>query len=538
MPSDAVHRAGFDTPHGHSAQFRRDLGWFSLLTMSLGTVIGSGWLILPAVVASSAGPSGVACWALAGLLMMVIALVYAELGAAWPAPGAVALYPRLSHGSFTGHLAGWAAFISYAIIPPAEAVAVTRYAGTSIPSFINGATLSGLGEFVAIAILALIGILNYVGVRYLGVFQNWVTSLKYIPIVLFVVIVGLTAFRPVNFTGFGGFAPNGASGFMIGTASTLFAYLGFRQALDFGGEARRPGRDLPLAVIVTMGMAIITYVLVALVFTGAIDWPGLAQHGVAAGDWGSLKKLPAPLYDVTAAAGISFVAWLIFADGLLSPNGPNATNVGSVPRVAYTMAENGSMPRLFLRITPATGTPAWGLFLCFLLEVFFLLITTGGYGELIKAINVAFMVAYAIGPVSFGVLRITAPEAHRPFRLPMGRLLAPAAFVIASVLLYWSEWPLTGETLGVLLVGVLIYFGYALAHRVPAASVRHGLWLIAYLILMALISWLGAAHFGGIDVLPFGWDLVVVVIVSLLLYCWGVRQGLDATIPLSSPPAA
>ncbi len=278
-----------------------------------------------------------------------------------------------------------------------------------------------------------------------------------------------------------------------------------------------------------MGLATVTYVLVALVFTGAIDWGGLARFGVKQGDWASLAKLPAPLYNLAATAGIGFIAWLIFADGLLSPNGPNATNVGSVPRVAYMMAENGSMPRLFLRLSPKHGTPGWGLFVCFLVEVFFLVISTGGYGALVDAINVAFMVAYAIGPVSFGVLRVTAAGRNRPFRLPAGGLLAPLAFVIASILLYWSQWPQTGETLGVLLFGVLIYVGYALAGRVSGASVRFGLWLVAYLIVMAVISYLGAKHFGGIDAIPFGWDLLCVAVVSLALYFWGVRQGVAAS---------
>lgn len=509
-----------------SGGFRRELGWFSLLAMSLGTVIGSGWLILPAVVAAKAGPAGILSWVFSGLSMLVIALIYAELGAAWPAAGAVALYPRLSHGSFTGHLAGWAAFISYAIIPPAEAVAVTRYAGSFLPHLLSKAqTLSPYGLLLAIAILALIGLLNFVGVRYLAVFQNWVTCLKYVPIALFLIGVGAFAFHRSNFVAYGGFAPAGASGVLLGTAATVFAYLGFRQALDFGAEARNPGRDLPIAVALTVILAIVTYVLIAVVFTAGIDWAQLARYGVRSGDWSSLAKMPAPLYDVVAASGLAFVAVLIFADGLLSPNGPNATNVGTVPRVAYTMAENGTMPSIFLRLHPRFGTPGWGLVLCFVLEVFFLLVTVGGYGALVSAINVAFMVAYALGPVAFGVLRVTASEVERPFRLRGGGLWSPLAFVLASMLLYWSKWPFTGETLGVLFAGAIVYAGYVLAGRRSATSVRYGAWLIVYLVAMAALSFLGAKRFGGVGVIPFGWDILAVAAVSMAIYRWGIRQG-------------
>jgi amino acid transporter len=541
MPSDPIFQRPNPADGVSRGEFRKELGWFSLLSMSLGTVIGSGWLLLPTVVAALAGPASVLSWALGGVAILVIAVIYAELGAAWPAAGAVALYPRLSHGDFTGHLAGWAAFVSYAIIPPAEAVAVTRYAGTLFPSVVTPTqNLSVLGLGIAIAILAVIGFLNFIGVRYLALFQNWVTSLKYIPIALFIVAAMFFAFRPENFTGFGGFAPSGSSGIMLGTASTMFAYLGFRQALDFGAEAKRPGRDLPLAIILTVTLAIVTYVLIAIATVGAIRWAGLAQHGVTAGDWSTLDRLPAPIYDICVAAGLGVVGWLIFIDGIVSPNGPNATNTGSVPRVAYTMAESGTMPRFFLRLHPRLGTPGWGLLACFGIEVFFLLLTEGGYSALVSAINVAFMVGYAIGPVSFGVLRQIASDHPRPFRLPLGALWGPCAFVFASLLLFWSRWPLTGETLGILMIGVLLYFAFVWRGTVGHESLRFGAWLVVYLAAMAALSYLGDSRFGGIDVLPWGWDLAAVTVVSLAIYYWGVRQGVafDTWLRLRAERAA
>ncbi len=527
-PSAKKGGTSMTTAASEGRHFRKELGWFSLLAMSLGTVIGSGWLLLPGVVAAQAGPASIVSWVIAGVIMLIVCLVYAELGAAWPAPGAVALYPQLSHGSFVGHLAGWAAFVSYVIIPPAEAVAVTRYAAAYVPALTTPSQhLTALGISMSVVILALLGGLNYVGVRYLGIFQNWVTSLKYIPIVLFVVGIAVLAFRPENFAAFGGFAPYGTSGLLLGTAGTVFAYVGFRQALDFGAEARNPGRDLPLALVGTVLIAMVTYIIISVVFVGGIDWSGLARYGVRSGDWHTLSSLPAPLYNLLLAAGLGFVGFLIFLDGIVSPNGPNATNVGSVPRVLYTMAEHRSMPGVFMRVNPRLGTPGWGLFLCFLVEVFFLLLTAGGYAELIAAINVAFMVAYAMGPVSCGGLRLIAAEVHRPYRLPAARILSPLAFVFASLLMFWSKWPLTGETLAVLLVGVLIYIGYGAAGRVEMRTIRYGYWIIVYLLAMTALSYLGDAHFGGINVIPFGWDVVAVAVVSLAIYYWGVRQSVQ-----------
>ena len=509
--------------HG-GGSFKRDLSVYSLLAMSLGTVIGSGWLLLPGIVASQAGPAAVISWALGGLGVLIVALVYSELGATWPAAGAVAKYPGLSHGRFTGHMAGWAAFIAYAVTPPAEAVAVIRYAGTVYPGLTHGNEVTNLGIVISIIILALIGLLNFVGVKYLGIFENYVTALKYIPIAIFVVLIGFFAFHPENFTSYGGFIPHGPSGILLGTSSTVFAYIGLRQALDFGSEAKNPGKDIPRALIGTVVIAMITYILISIVMVGGLNWSGLTGKGVVEGQWGTLANLSAPMYAVAGATGLGVVATLILADGIISPNGPNASNVGSVPRVAYTMSEDGTMPKLFQRLHPKYGTPGAGLLACFVLEIFFLMITKAGYNNLISVINVAVMVAYALGPVSMGALRKTAPHVDRPYRVSGARILAPIAFIIASLLLYWESWPLTGEMLGILLFGVIIYAAYSVWGSVSIWSIKNGLWLIGYLITMAVVSYIGSKQFGGLGIIHFGYDIIVVIVVALVYYYWGVRQ--------------
>ncbi|HZD44310.1 MAG TPA: APC family permease, partial [Methanomicrobiales archaeon] len=399
-------------------EFKRDLSVYALLAMSLGTVIGSGWLLLPGIVASQAGPASVFSWIIAGLMMLVVAAVYSELGATWPAPGAVAKYPHMSHGQFVGHMAGWAAFIAYVVTPPAEAVAVVRYAGSVWPALVSGNALTPLGIAVAILILFAISLLCYTSVKYLGIFETYVTALKYIPIAIFLIFIPLFAFHPVNFTKFGGFTPTGGSGILVGTASTLFAFIGFRQALDFGAEAKNPGRDLPRAVLGTILIATVTYILISIVFIGGINWSGLSK--VKVGQWSTLANLPSPMYNLAAASGIGIVAAVLLADGIISPNGPNASNVGTVPRITYTMAEDGTMPKIFLRLHPKYGTPDAGLLIAFVIEVGFLFVTAAGYSTLIDVVNAAFAVGFATGPVVLVTLRRTAPHVNRLYTLRGG----------------------------------------------------------------------------------------------------------------------
>ena len=509
-------------------EFQRDLSVYALLAMSLGTVIGSGWLLLPGIVAAKAGPASVFSWIIAGLMMLVVAAVYAELGATWPAPGAVAKYPHMSHGQFVGHMAGWAAFVAYVVTPAAEAVAVVRYAGSVWPPLVNGDALTSLGIALSIAILIAITLLCYTSVKYLGIFETYVTALKYIPIILFLVLIPVLAFNPVNFTAYGGFAPTGPSGILLGTASTLFAFIGFRQALDFGAEAKNPGRDLPRAVLGTIVIATITYILISIVFVGGISWSGLSGlstvSGVTTGNWSSLSGLPSPMYDLAAATGIGFLATVILADGIISPNGPNASNVGTVPRITYTMAEDGTMPKFFLRLHPKYGTPDAGLIFAFFVEVGFLFVTAAGYSTLIDVVNAAFAVGFATGPVALVALRRTAPHVNRHYTLTGGRFWGPVAFFFASLLLYWEGWPLTGYVIAVLFFGAIVYFAFAYWADASIAAIRNGLWYIGWFLAMAAVSYLGSGQFGGINIIPLGWDIPTIAVISLVFFYWGVSQ--------------
>ncbi len=520
---------------GGDGEFKRDLGVYALLAMSLGTVIGSGWLLLPGIVASEAGPASVFSWIIAGLMMLVVASVYAELGATWPAPGAVAKYPHMSHGQFVGHMAGWAAYIAYVVTPPAEAVAVVRYAGSVWPVLTDGSALTPIGIGVAILILVAITALCYTSVKYLGIFETYVTSLKYIPIIIFLVLIPLLAFHPINFSAYGGFAPTGPAGVLVGTSSTLFAFIGFRQALDFGAEAKNPGHSLPRAVIGTVIIGTITYILISIVFIGGINWSGLT--GVKVGQWSTLSSLSSPMYDLAAASGVSIVAVVLLADGIISPNGPNASNVGTVPRITYTMAEDGTMPKIFLRLHPKYGTPHVGLLIAFVLEVGFLFVTAAGYSTLIDVVNVAFAVGFATGPVVLVTLRNTAPHVNRLFTLRGGRFWAPLAFFFASLLLYWEGWPLTGYVLAVLFLGALIYLALAFWGNASIPAIKHGIWYVGWFIVMAVMSYLGSSEFGGINVIPMGWDIPTIAVISLVFFYWGVHERIpysEANEPASA----
>jgi amino acid transporter len=231
------------TPRGQRS-FRREVGAFELGSVSLGSVIGSGWLLAALTAASSAGGASIFSWLLAGMIIMVLALVHAELGAAYPLAGGTARWPRLAFGSLGGFTAGWMAWLQAVTIVPIEVEAALGYLNHQWHGLLNTAgalTTTGLGT--AAALMLVFTVINVLGVRWLTA-SNMITVLWKITVpFLTVIVLFLVKFQPANFTAGGGFAPYGAHGvFAALPLGVIFALQGFEQAAQMAAEARNPQR--------------------------------------------------------------------------------------------------------------------------------------------------------------------------------------------------------------------------------------------------------------------------------------------------------
>lgn len=236
----------------------KDLSRSQLLLLSLGAIIGSGWLFSGLSADELAGPASIVSWVVGGILVLLIAIAYAEVATMLPRSGAVVRYPHLTHGGFTGFLLGWAYLIASASVPAIEAIATVQYIGPQAPSSWNllqkPITTSSVLHFpqgwaITVALLILFFFINLYGARFLGRLNNTVMVWKLlIPILTFVLIFALT-FHSKNLNPPAGFAAFGWSKvfYIIPAAGIVFSFLGFRQALDYGGEARDPQRDIPFA---------------------------------------------------------------------------------------------------------------------------------------------------------------------------------------------------------------------------------------------------------------------------------------------------
>ncbi|PWI58876.1 APC family permease [Sulfoacidibacillus thermotolerans] len=510
-----------------SEGFKRDLSLLDLIMASVGGIIGSGWLFGALYAAQDAGPASIVSWMIGGVAVLLIGLVYAELGGMLPESGSIARYPHYSHGHVTSFIMGWAAWIAYASVPAVEAEGVMQYASHWFPGLWNAQTnlLTGGGLFLAALLMFGFFLVNYFGVRYFAKVNTSITFVKFIMPALTILVFLFSGLHWGNFTDAGGFAPQGTSGILVAVATSgvIFAYLGFRQAVDLSGEARNPQRDVPLALLISIFVGIALYVLLQVVFVAGISKGALA-HG-----WLNLS-FNAPFAQLAVSLNVGWLAVLLYADAVISPAGTGNVYIASTTRVLYALANNGYFPKAFAKIDPRTGIPVLSLFAAFILGLIFLL-PFPSWQSLVGLVSSATVFTYIIGPVSLSVLRRTVREADRPFRLAGASVIAPLAFVIGSLIIYWTGWTTDSKLLLALLIGVVLYALLALAlpqqiQRPHAQSLQSGIWLIVYLIVMLGLTYVGSTKLGELkNWIPYPWDMITVAGVSLVFYYWGVRSG-------------
>ena len=507
------------TSHGSDGHLSRDIGFWGLMFVSLGSIIGSGWLLGALTAATLAGPASLISWVLAAFMLALLALVHAELGASYPAAGGTARFPRFVFGPLAGFTAGWMAWLQAVTIAPIEVEATLSYVDhiSWVNSHVNilrvNGTLTPSGLLIASVFMLAFTVINLVGVKAMaetnGVTVVWKTAVP----LLTVVVLLLLAFHPSNFTT-GGFMPYGMHGvFAALPAGVVFALQGFEQAIQMAGEARHPQRDVSRAVIASMAVGAIIYLLLEVAFIGALD-PGNLTHGwanpVGKGDFG-------PYATLALAAGAGWLAVMLYIDAVISPAGTGLVYVATSSRLSYALGRENELPPSLARVN-VRGVPVRSILLAFVVGLIAFL-PFPSWQSLVGLVTSATAIMYAFAPVSLYALRQRDPDRPRPYRLPAYRILSPAAFVSANLIIYWSSFAAIWKLCLALVLGLAI-FGVT-RMRLDATErgpldVRSAIWIVPWLLGLVAIGYFG--RYGGTNAIPNWWDLVLVAVFSIVIY--------------------
>ncbi|HET9758666.1 MAG TPA: APC family permease [Nocardioidaceae bacterium] len=517
-------------PHPAPGHLRRSVGFYGLMFVSLGSIIGSGWLLGALNAAETAGPASIISWVIAAAMLTTLALVYAELGAAYPVAGGTGRFPYFSHGPLAGFTAGWASWLQAVAIAPIEILAAITYVNSvtavnqSFPMLhatgVKAGLLNGRGLVVATLLMVLFTAVNLAGAKFMSESNVIVVLWKTAVPLLAIVVVASLSFKPGNFTAGGGFMPFGMHGvFAALPAGVVFALQGFEQAVQLAGEARNPKKDLSRAIIVAMTIGALLYTLLQVVFIGGVSPKDIAK------DWSSpLGTNPSDYgawYTLALAVGATWLAVVLIIDAVISPAGTGVVYLGTSARLTYALGEESELPGVLSK-TSKTGVPYVSILLAAVVgELCFGPFPS--WNRLVGVVTGATAVMYAFAPVSLAALQLRDADRVRAYRMPMPKVLLPTAFCSANLILYWGGFEFTWKIAVALVVGLIIFgIGTQVAQTDVMAMLRPAAWIGPWILGSVIIGALGRYGTGSHSWLPEWVDLAVVIGFSLVIFYWAV----------------
>ena len=440
---------------GESKQFRRVLGLWQLTAIGLGGIIGVGIFVLTGVVAATqAGPAVLIAFVLAGIASAAAALCYAEFAGMIPVAGSAYTYGYAVLGEFAAWLLGWDLLLCYALIVAVVAAGWSGYvqallgaAGVNLPLWAQGAVGSGPGhvfDIVAAAVALAIALLLTVRTEWGARFNTAIVAVK-IAGVLLVILAGVAYVNPGNWHPF---MPFGFHGVLAGAAVVFFAVFGYDTLTTAAEEAKDPQRDLPWAVVLSLGIAMVLYLGMSLVLTGIV--PSATLNNAA------------PVANAFAAIGLR---WVMVAVSIAAVTGITSVlfaNMLAGARIGFALSRDGLLPAWFSAVharyrTPYRATLILGVVTAIAAGLFPLTVVA-------EVVNFGMLAAFAVICIAVIVLRRARPELARSFRVP----LVPVLPLVGAA---FSVWLIYGLPVGVwlgfaawMVVGVLVYLAYGMGH--------------------------------------------------------------------------
>ncbi len=431
--------------------FQRVLARRHVIALAFGAMVGWSWVLLTGTWIARAGSLGAAlAFAAAGLVMVLIALTYAELAAAMPQTGGEHVYTERAFGPGLSFVCTWSLLLGYVSVVAFEVVALPYALGWLFPALNAGALWQVAGadvyaSHVAIGLGAalVLTLVNTRGIAAAAGLQGGVTAV--------IVFAGLVMLAGATGSGASAnLAPlvaDGAAGVLGVVVMVPLMFVGFDVIPQAAAEIDLPPRRIGVLVVVSVLCAAAWYILVILGVAWVLDAParaagGLTTAAAAEAAWGG--RWAGTLLVAGGIAGI-VTTW-------------NAFLVGA-SRLTYALAADGQLPRWLADDAPTARAPVRALWAICALSALAPWFGRPALVWLVDAGSLGVVIAYAVVALAFLVLRRRDPALARPYRVPCGPLVGGAAFVLAlalvtlylpfspSALVWPQEWAICGAWL-------------------------------------------------------------------------------------------
>ncbi len=483
---------------------KRALGPVNLTALGIGAIIGTGIFVLTGTVAAqNAGPAVVLSFVLAGIASVFAALCYSEFASLVPMSGSAYTYGYATLGELIAWIIGWDLILEYAVGAITVAIGWSGYVvsflhdfGINVPPALSAARgtelvnipaglaavlkikagwvavsaalldqvktlgtdpatlthVTAIFNLPAVIIIFVVTTLLVIGIKESAHFNDFIVVAKLGVILIFI----LGAFRAITSANWHPFIPMntglsghfGWSGVMTGAGIVFFAYVGFDAVSTAAQEAKNPQRDMPIAIIGSLLVCTVLYIIVSAIATGVVPYGQL--------------DVPDPIAVVADRAGLDWMGRLIKLGAVAGLSSVILVMLLGQSRVFYSMARDGLLPPFVSRVHPRFRTP-WitSIVTGIGVAIFAALFTVREAGSLC---SIGTLLAFVIVSIGILVLRVREPGLERKFTTPWVWFVAPAGALSALALMSALPWPTWRRLLIWFAIGMVVYFCYGVRH--------------------------------------------------------------------------
>lgn len=452
---------------------KRHLGWFQLVVIGIGAIIGAGIFVITGKAAAEyAGPAIVLSFVLASIICVFAGLCYAELSSLIPIAGGSYSYAYIALGELPAWIIGWSITGQYLLSASTVAAGWSGYLksflkdwGIFIPDWIGkapfeydvvqGWSLTGsVLDVPAVLLVLFIGLMISIGIKAAAHFTSIMVVIKLCTVALFVVL-GLTHIHPENWSPFipentGRFGDFGWTGIIRAAGLVFFAYVGFDTVSSLAQDAKNPQKDLPRGILGSLLVCTLAYILVSGILTGIVSY--------------KLLNVADPIAVALDAMGPSFF-WVVSIVKIAILAGLASVVLVQLlgqTRIFFAIGKDGLLPKAFSAIHQKYRTPVNGA----IITTAVAMVLSGLFPVEILGQLVSMMTLFIFAIVCLGVwiLRHTHPEFKRSFKVPFVPLIPILGILTCVGQMLFLPAVTWLQMIAWLIIGFAIYFAYSIKH--------------------------------------------------------------------------
>jgi amino acid transporter len=474
---------------------KRSISTFGLLCTSVSAIFGSGWLFATFYAAEAAGPASIIAWILGGFLVIIIGFTFAEICSMFPVSGSTVRISQCTHGNVVTLFYSLIIWVSYVALMIIEVLGVIQYISYFFPDLIKAAGgLTLKGYLTASVLIVVITLINNYSIKWLIRCNTILTVVKIIlPVIISVVILSMffsveNLIHPVKSS----FAPFGIHGiFMaISAGGVIFSFNAFKQAADLAGEAKNPNIAVPVALVGSVLICMIVFILLQSAFLTGLDYTNLSN-----GNWHRihLSNDASPFASLLSHHKLLWLMPILYIAAFISPFAAALIYCTGGSRALYGIASNGYAPKILTKLN-SRSLPYMSIWIDFIIGLIILLFFKN-WGAVADFLTCLFAISYTVAPIALISLRFQQPKMNRPLKLPFGIIWSYVAFYICTLFIYWCGWNVLSNV-GILIVAVFIaILVFTLTTKLQKIKTnlhwKTSIWLWPYMIGIFLFSYAG-----------------------------------------------